>query len=356
MRKNNYKKRTVYTIILVVIAILVVGFAILSSTLNIFGGLAVIGGNTFDIKWNNVVVNENSTGVASTEPAISNNDNGTSKQVDFAVTLNTPGKFYEFTVDAVNAGTIDAMISDYYYHILDVNGNPVDVDFLIFKVSYADDIQLSTGHLLRAGLSATYKVRVEFSNDISGNELPEGETVYRFEFGVTYVQADDTAFEPGSGSSLPEIPDAITHTSISSGTYYRLNGNTVSIGDLSEDMGDVFTNLNSIPDVGSINFALKHTIENNQVNRVGIAIQNGNSEVSLDWSSGCYQAGTISNTITSLFNSLDGGFCQNEGTYIYCDSNSDLSVEFSEDDSITVSNGVYGCYISEEGSSYCYGE
>ncbi len=356
MRKNNYKKRTVFIILLVVIAILVVGFAILSSTLNIFGGLAVIGGNTFDIKWNNVVVNENSTGVASTEPAISNNDNGTSKQVDFAVTLNTPGKFYEFTVDAVNAGTIDAMISDYYYHILDVNGDPVDVDFLIYNVTYADDIQLSTGHLLRAGLSATYKVRVEFSNDISGNELPEGETVYRFEFGVTYVQADDTAYEPGSGSSLPEIPGTIPSESLVAGTYYRLNGNNVTVGDLVDGLGDVFTDLNSIPDVGSVNFALKHNLANSHVSRVGVAIKNGNSEVYLDWSSGCYDAGTIFNTITSLFNSLDGGFCQSEGTYVYCDSNSDLSVEFSEDDSITVSNGVYGCYISEEGSSYCYGE
>ena len=356
MRKNNYKKKTFYTILFVVIAILVVGFAILSSTLNIFGGLAVIGGNTFDIKWNNVVVNEDSTGVASTEPAISNNDNGTSKQVDFAVTLNTPGKFYEFTVDAVNAGTIDAMISDYYYHILDVNGDPVDVDFLIYNVTYADDIQLSTGHLLRAGLSATYKVRVEFSNDISGNELPEGETVYRFEFGVTYVQADDTAYEPGSGRSLPEIPGTIPSESLVTGTYYRLNGNNVTVGNLVDGLGDVFTDLNSIPDVGSVNFALKHNLANSHVNSVGIAIKYGNSEVSLDWSSGCYDAGTIYNTITSLFNSLDGGFCQSEGTYVYCDSNSDLSIEFSEDDSITVSNGVYGCYISEEGSSYCYGE
>ena len=357
MRKNNYKKKTFYTILFVVIAILVVGFAILSSTLNIFGGLAIIGGNTFDVRWNNIVVNQNSSGIASTEPTISNNNNGTSKQVDFEVTLNTPGKYYEFNVDAVNTGTIDAMISDYYYNILDSDDNPVNLDFLIFNVSYDNDEQISSGHLLKAGESATYKVRVEFSNDVSGNELPEGETAYRFEFGVTYVQADDTAYVPGSGNnSLPNIPDATTHTVISSGTYYRLNGNSVSLGDLSGDMGDVFTNLNSIPDVGSINFAIKHNIANNHVNRVGVAIKNGNSEVSLDWSQGFYQAGTVYNTMTSLFNSLDGGTCENEDSYKYCQSNSGLTVEISDDDSIMVSNGVYDCYISGEGNSYCYGE
>ena len=196
MRRKNYKKRTTFTILLIVIAVLVVGYATLSSVLNLFGGLTVVGGNSFNVGWSNIIVNEDSTGIATTPPTITNNDNGSSKQINFVVNLNTPGDFYEFNVDAVNTGTIDAMIGSYDYEILDVNGDPVDVEYLNCTVSYADDTQLSSSQLLSAGETVTYKVRAEFSNDISASELPSGETAFRFEFVVSYVQADDTAYPP----------------------------------------------------------------------------------------------------------------------------------------------------------------
>ena len=199
MRRRSYKKRTIFTILLIVIAVLVVGYATLSSVLNIFGGLAIVGGNSFNVNWSNIIVNEDSTGIATTPPTISNNDNGNSKQINFVVNLNTPGDFYEFNVDAVNTGTIDAMIGSYDYEILDANDNPVDVEYLNCKVSYSDDTQLSSSQLLRAGETVTYKVRVEFSTDISGTELPSGETALRFGFVVTYVQADDNAYDPIAG-------------------------------------------------------------------------------------------------------------------------------------------------------------
>ena len=198
MRKNKGKKRTIYTVLFVVVAIMVVGFAILSSTLNIFGGLAVIPGNiSWGVKFNNIQVNNESTAGVSVAPTLGSNNTS----VNFAITLDQPGKFYEFTVDAVNTGSIDAMIDSLHYNIYDEEDNEIHPQYLYYTVDYANDISLSTGHLLRAGETATYKVRIEFSDDIDMDELPSEEKQLRFEFGVTYIQADDTAYVPGSQTS-----------------------------------------------------------------------------------------------------------------------------------------------------------
>ena len=233
MRRRNYKKRTTFTILLIVIAVLVVGYATLSSVLNLFGGLTVVGGNSFNVGWSNIIVNEDSTGIATTPPTITNNDNGSSKQINFVVNLNTPGDFYEFNVDAVNTGTIDAMIGSYDYEILDVNGDPVDVEYLNCTVSYADDTQLSSSQLLSAGETVTYKVRAEFSTDISASELPSGETAFRFEFVVTYVQADDTAVEPSHENRFATDSWQTIAQNVGNG-----NSDIYSVGDTREiDMG-----------------------------------------------------------------------------------------------------------------------
>ena len=347
MRRNN-KKRNFYTILLIIIAVLVVGYATLSSVLNLFGGLTIVGGNSFNVNWNHVVVNEDSTGVATTPPTITNNANGTSKQVDFAVKLNKPGDFYEFNVDAVNSGTIDAMIGSMDYDKLDANGDPVEAEFLNCTVSYADDIQLSSGQLLRAGDTITYKVRVEFSTDVSGDELPEGETAFRFEFGVTYVQADDTAYVPGE-SNLPDIDDAVDFGyDIIDGTYYRLNNKHVRLNGTAFEVGPVFTNQNSIPNSSRFDFALKHTVSNGNVSSVGVVFRYNNNYSNITWTEDCYN-GTMKTTLNNLF----PGKCYDDEYSYFCEDEG-MYVELNTDSSMNFSNGHYSCAISYDGESYCY--
>ena len=203
MRKiKNVKKKTIYTVLFIVVAVLIVGYAFLSSTLNIFGGLGIIPGNiNWGVKFNNIQVNNESTAGVSVAPTLGSNNTS----VNFAITLDQPGKFYEFTVDAVNTGSIDAMIDSLHYNIYDEEDNEIYPQYLYYTVDYINDISLSTGHLLRAGETATYKVRIEFSDDIDMDELPSEEKQLRFEFGVTYIQADDTAYEPGSLTKIDKM-------------------------------------------------------------------------------------------------------------------------------------------------------
>ena len=350
MRKRNNKKRAFYTVLLIVIAVLVVGYAALSSVLNIFGGLAIIGGNSFDIRWNNVMVSDEGN-VDATLPTISNNENGTGKRVDFSVNLSNLGDSFVFTVDAENVGTIDAMIGNIEYAIYDEDDEVVEPSYLYYSVSYANDVQLSSGHLLQAGQSATYKVKVEYNAD-GGDELPDSAVAYRFTFSVTYVQADDTAYVPGD-STLPDIPNAIDYGNlVPNGTYYRLNTHTVSVHDPTDDLGLLFTNANDMPDSNNgFDFALKHTISNDDVSDVGFAFRYNNIISYATWDYDCYN-GTMKNTLNNIFQ----GNCTDSGYEYSCsDDSTGLDIVLYDTSEMTVSNGVYMCNISSEGESYCSG-
>ena len=106
MKRNN-KKITTQFILLGLIIIGVV-YAILQANLQI-NGVAKIKSNSWDIHFDNIQINENSVPIG-TEDVPATIDPENNCKVDFSITLSLPGDFYEFTVDVVNAGTIDAMI------------------------------------------------------------------------------------------------------------------------------------------------------------------------------------------------------------------------------------------------------
>ena len=106
MRKNKFiqrKQQSMKNAIILLILILGIGYALIQSNLNI-NGTANMGAPTWNIHWANVQVKEGS--VSASTPTI----NSAQTTVTYSVVLNIPGDYYEFTVDAVNSGTIDGMI------------------------------------------------------------------------------------------------------------------------------------------------------------------------------------------------------------------------------------------------------
>ena len=183
--KNDY----IYYLCLCLIILVGIVYAVLQANLQI-NGTAKIGANTWDIHFDNVDINENSVPIGTGDSAATIDPTNNCK-VDFIVTLSLPGDFYEFTVDVVNAGTIDGMIET--YTLSDVP------DYLTYSVTYSDGVELAQYQLLSAGSTETYKVKLEFKNDIE--ELPEGETLTT-SFEVEYVQADT------SGIPVRVVPEA----------------------------------------------------------------------------------------------------------------------------------------------------
>ncbi len=216
MSRNQRKRNNNLLGILIILLIgLGLGYALLSQDLTI-NGTSKVKGNNWDIHFNNVQISSGSVALSTGDAAaaIDSNDN---TLVTYTITLNEPGDFYEFTVDVVNAGTIDGMIGEV---INKLNGtvisasNPLPV-YLKYTFSYADGTPVAPNHLLAAGTTETYKVRVEFNMNIANSDLPTTEQTNTFSFGVSYLQRTSAAI-------------AVPHPVVE--TVYTANTEEINIG------------------------------------------------------------------------------------------------------------------------------
>ena len=191
--RSNKKQITTYFILCSLLLIGVV-YALLQANLQI-NGTAKIQANTWDIHFDNIQVNENSVSIGTGDSPATIDPNNNCK-VDFEVTLSIPGDFYEFTIDVVNAGTIDGMIG-VLNKTLTVDGVVVEEvpNYLDYIVTYSDGVEIEENHKINAGVTETYKVRLEFKTDIE--ELPSATTIST-SLTPQYIQADSTAIvRPG---------------------------------------------------------------------------------------------------------------------------------------------------------------
>ena len=94
--------------------------------------------------------------------------------------------YYEFSVDVLNEGEADAMISSVVTKINDDEKLP---DYLECTLSYSDNHPIGNFHLLKAGSRDTYKVRLSYNG--GAGEL----TNIKFEFIVNYGFSTDEAVE-----------------------------------------------------------------------------------------------------------------------------------------------------------------
>ena len=179
LRINKFK-RNKKSFIFVLILCLGVGFAFLSTQLNITGNTSV-SGNKWSVYFDNIQITEGSVD-ASVVPTTTGT---TTTSVEYIVNLDKPGDFYEFTVDAVNAGTIDAMIES----ITMTSLNEDVAKYLSYTATYLDGTTLAQNDVLKKNSTVTYKVRVEYKKDIEATDLDEDGVNLTLTFGVNYVQS-----------------------------------------------------------------------------------------------------------------------------------------------------------------------
>ena len=127
----------------------------LSSNLNI-NGTSHINNATWNIYWDNVQVTTGS--VTASTPNISN---GTT--VSYNVTLTNPGDYYEFTVDAVNAGSINAIIDSI---TTTLNDGPMTSlpSYLNYSLTNENGEEIAVGQELNSGETKKYKFRIDYKN------------------------------------------------------------------------------------------------------------------------------------------------------------------------------------------------
>ena len=188
----NKKKRKKISALILLLAI-TIGYALLSTTLKI-NGIANIKSNTWNIHFENVVPNSESTVTAET-PSIT--DNAT--KVSYGVGLSLPGDFYEFTVDAVNDGSINGIIEklDHKVYLSTDLETPVTLpEYIKYSIVYDGTTTApALGDILEAGESKTYRIRIEF--DSEATTLPSADLTYVIVDEVKYTQTKNSGRELG---------------------------------------------------------------------------------------------------------------------------------------------------------------
>ena len=227
MRKN--RKKNIFLLLFVLLCSLGIGYAFLRTELSINGTADFLDAR-WDIHFNNVVVNPNSVELSTGNTAATISTSTT--EVTYAVTLKEPGDFYEFTVDAVNAGTIDGMIDTISSKMGGVEITTLPA-YMEYFVTYSDGIELAPNQYLKAGSTETYKVHIGFKKDINASDLTGQVENKALSFSVTYVQADENAVERPVPTFADSDWDTIINTIKSKNSCGPYN-----VGDFKEiDMG-----------------------------------------------------------------------------------------------------------------------
>ena len=135
MNKINNRRN----LIIVLLLLISIGFAYLSTTLNIAGS-SIVHGNKWEVIWDNTSVDVISGSVTADTPTIDNNKT----TVSYDITLNSPGDYYEFSVDAFNNGTIDAMVDTISFEYKENNSNVTLPNCIKHTVKYADGTNITS--------------------------------------------------------------------------------------------------------------------------------------------------------------------------------------------------------------------
>ena len=212
------KKRLLTAIILLIlVATITIGYSILSTTLNI-SGTSGISSATWNIYFDNVDVLDNSVDLSTGDSAATINPSNAT-QINYTVTLTNPGDEYEFLVDVVNDGTIDAMIGSISSKLNNVEITTLP-DYLEYFVKYEDGRELQPNQQLLNGEFETLDIYVGYKKDITEDQLPAEDQTLSFSFELTYVQANDNAVPvrvtPVSFAEddWSTIQDAVLHNSV----------------------------------------------------------------------------------------------------------------------------------------------
>ncbi len=195
------KKDGKWIILLLVVLVMgfSIGYAYLSSNLAI-NGVAEVSSSSWDVYWDNVSVIENNVNYVDNVPTISQG----LTEVTFGITVRLPGESYDFSVDAVNGGSLDAVVNVVTTKIYEDDGVTERElpDYLEVSITNYDGTPISQNQLLEAGARSTYKVRVHYKENITADDLPDTDEAMIIKIRVSYVQASRAQVGPLTPSSF----------------------------------------------------------------------------------------------------------------------------------------------------------
>ena len=181
MLRREQKIRNIILFTLFSLVFIGVGYAVISSNLKLNGSMT-LNKITWDVHFENFEELYDNT--VSYTKTLSNNTTLT-----YNVNLNKPGDIFEFTIDVVNNGNIDAMLSN-----IGSNGlTSAQQQVMDYSLKYLDGTTPTVKDSLKVGEVETFVVSVKTKANITNSQLNAADTNLTLTFSPTYAQDDNTS-------------------------------------------------------------------------------------------------------------------------------------------------------------------
>ena len=301
MKLKNKWKLLVFVLLLVI----GVGYAALSANLKI-AGTSGVKSNKWIIYFDRI---QNESGVVSTETKITDDK----QEVDFNITLNKPGDYYEFDVDTVNDGTIDAMIDSVEFGELDDSVK----DLVTFDVTYKDGTEIKKCDLLEKESRKTITVKVNYRDDLTQDDLLDEDKSLNLTFTINYVQKSVCENYP----SIIVDPNGGTYNGSNKLTEIKADKNSDNLLDAPEREGYEFLYFKKSDGT---------TLEKDANGKTNVHVESSDVKVIAEWQ----EDNTPRYTVTIDPN---GGF--------YKASSTNTEINLVEGETLTLENPIKDGYI-----------
>ena len=179
MLRAKLRTRNIVFSIIALLLLVAVGYAIIATDLKIKGSV-VVDKITWDIHFENIVLDDENTVEGTTELKEK------ATILNYAVAFKKPGDYYSFTVDVVNAGALDAVISS-----IEENGlTDSQKEFINYSLTYQNGLPVKEKDSLKAGERQTLVVIVEYKYDIGIENLLDSDTIVDLTLQIDFSQDD----------------------------------------------------------------------------------------------------------------------------------------------------------------------
>lgn len=159
-------------------------------------GLIGFSDSKWDVHFDDIQVISNDIDAAA--PIINNEKTS----INFGGTFKSPGDVFEFNVDVVNAGTIDAMLNS----ILKTGITSDNSDYINYEVKYYDSSEIKKYDFLGKNSRTRINVKVEFKYEVDSIPTISGQN---FTLTLEYVSSTDEAVDRGNTFLLAEKNDVL---------------------------------------------------------------------------------------------------------------------------------------------------
>ena len=183
MYHKSLKRNMGFSVLILVLVSLSIGYAIISSNLELNGN-AKIANMAWQVYFDNVKVTDGSTGLS--VPTLS----ADKTSVSFTTSFTKPTDYYDFTLDLINAGTIAAKVDSVV-----LSGLTAEQDvYANYRVTYVGGGEISAGDTLNPGETREIRVRLEMDPDVDGSLLPSTDATLALSARINFVQGEEVKY------------------------------------------------------------------------------------------------------------------------------------------------------------------